>query len=119
MGSSPTGPTKKGTMYKVKLQRVIAGYLSGLRTDIIEGESHDLPKVGQPFILFGPPLEGKIGMRYVETTVVKELLVDSSADFSFRTKSGSTYLLWAEKIVDPQEEHSSVNKLIHHLANGV
>jgi hypothetical protein len=106
-------------MYKAKLQRVIAGYLSGLRTKIVEGECHDLPKTGRPFILFGPPLESKVGIRYVETTPVSELLIAHEADFSFRTASGSTYLLWVEKIPDTKEESSSVNKLIHHLANGV
>jgi hypothetical protein len=98
VGSNPTSPTKKEVMYKAKLQRMTAGINSGLRTNMIEGECHDLPKTGRPFILMGPPLETKIGMRYVETSPVAELLIDSDADYSFRTASGSVYRLWVEKI---------------------
>jgi len=32
---------------------------SNLRTDVIEGETHQMPEVGKPFLLIGAPLDIK------------------------------------------------------------
>jgi hypothetical protein len=84
-------------MYKVKLERVVAGALSQLRTNIVEGTCLSLPEAGHSFELTAKPLETSSGFRLVVTSTVTELLVDPEADFSFKTQSGSTYRLWIEK----------------------
>ena len=69
---------------RVRLTRMTGG--SALRTDSVEGETDDMPTVGQPFFLSAPPLvEGRI--RLVNTTRVVALHDDGE----FTTESGSRY----------------------------
>ena len=75
------------TTYKV-IFRKISNNHNRLRTDEMEGETHELPTEGKQFSMFG---EGLVtGVRVLNTSFVKK--VEKSLNlYTFETESGSVY----------------------------
>lgn len=76
--------------YQVRLTKVKSTH-QNLRSDVIEGTTYELPKVGNSFSMFGPPLNTEASFRGVYTTEIKvcERVGDQ---FQFVTEN-STYKL--------------------------
>lgn len=67
---------------------------SHLRTDSVAGQCVVVPAVGNPFLMFGPPLEA--GYRRVVTTTPVVTLEQEGRRFVFTTEN-STYELTIER----------------------
>lgn len=76
--------------HKVRLTKIKSTH-SNLRTDIIEGETDELPEVGKHFLLLGVSLTQGMDTRMVTTTKIQTVnIVNSEYEF---TTLNSTYKL--------------------------
>ena len=74
-------------MFKVKFKKIRNNH-NRIRTDVIEGITHELPEVESQFAMLAEGLE--FGTRYVQTSPVKNI---ESMDNKYQlfTESGSLY----------------------------
>lgn len=80
---------------KIKLTKISRpeGLPGGLRTDVIVGESQGMPKRGKSFTMEAEPLNSNASFRYVNTSIVMQVVDLSENVKRFTTKSGSVYEL--------------------------
>lgn len=71
-------------MIKVILTKIESNH-TNLRTDVIEGETAELPTQGKDFVLLGEGLE--FGTRIVRTTPIREILKFSETLMEFKTQN--------------------------------
>jgi hypothetical protein len=64
----------------------------GLRTKKVKGTSEIVPTVGKCFMMVGPPLDKNLDVRFVQTSVIKDVSKKGKT-YTFRTQSGSVYKL--------------------------
>jgi hypothetical protein len=55
-----------------------------LRTSTVEGHCNELPEVGERFVMFGKGLVA--GVRYVETSIVQDLIQKDEKTILFSTE---------------------------------
>lgn len=79
---------------QVRLTLVAWDRKPSLRTPIVEGQTNgdQLPKVGERFCMTAPKLTSFASIRYIETTVVEEVVQEDERTYEFRTQN-STYKL--------------------------
>lgn len=73
--------------------------LDGLRTKTVTGITDTIPILDMPFRMLAKPIDKNADVRYIETTLVKNLVKDGNV-FRFITESGTNYKL---KIVEVYE----------------
>lgn len=82
-------------MTKCKLMNIKKSDGSGFRSygGEVEGQCNDLPEVGKSFIMMAKSLDFKGGLRFIQTSAVKEIrVIDGLTNgCEFDTESGSTY----------------------------
>jgi len=71
-------------MVKVLLTKLFSSH-ENLRTRSVMGFSHDLPVVGEPFVLFSNPLDPAASIRVVRTTPVEKTLDPPNGSSEFWT----------------------------------
>lgn len=74
-------------MYKVRFKKIRNNH-NRMRTDVVEGITHELPKVGESFVMLSEGLE--FGTRMVNTSPVQNIETIDNKHQLF-TESGSLY----------------------------
>jgi hypothetical protein len=83
-------------MYLIKLKKIESTH-ENLRTDEINGMSHDLPEVGQSFTLIADPLERANPHKRVVTTTPVVKVTKTGNEMVFET-ANSVYSIEYEEI---------------------
>ena len=91
-------------MYNARLTKIESNH-KNLRTNSMEGEISDLPKIGFPLIIVNDkPLDPKAGdSRMIWTTNIVEINKKSDEEYEFKTQN-STYKLDILGKVDDQSK---------------
>jgi len=76
---------------KGKLTRIDSTH-KRLRTDDVEGEFEKIPVEGRCFEMTAPPLDPKMGVRWILTSPVQKVELDDGKMYRFVTEN-STYKL--------------------------
>lgn len=87
------GPFKDKPVYSGILSNESPNH-NNLRTTSVQGQFANLPEVGKMFTMVGEALTPEATMRYVNTSIVKDIGFNiADQTIVFETESGSTYRL--------------------------
>lgn len=76
-------------MYNVTLKKVTAGH--NIRTDTVIGHCDEYPIIGHPFTMYAESLSFVGGVRYITTSIVKDITVQD--EYLTISTENSTYQL--------------------------
>lgn len=74
-------------MYEIKFTKIRNNH-NRIRTDVIKGITHELPQIGQGFVMLSEGLD--FGTRYIQTSPIKNIKTIDNKHQIF-TESGSVY----------------------------
>ena len=85
-------------MYKCKLKLISRPDVGGgLRTQVVEGYTHQKLELGQSFIMFSKPVDKSADIRYIETSPVvgidQYVKIKGKIKYLFETQTGSKYVV--------------------------